>query len=559
MDSLARDALSEIVKHLSAQDLGRLFITGHKQFILNLGKSVQSLEIIPAPEFGSGWPHIIALMPNLRSLSIKLGLSRIQPTNKPNFEHMPRNLRHLDLADPWHLDDAFLDHLIAHPDAARLLETLHVGSFTLFENVIAALGEKGLPNLLSLRARFGELNPSDLPPSLTFLDANINTVAASPFHDGLKTLKLRSVQRLLPVALLPSSLTSYKEFWRVGWVLPARYPPEAILSLPRGLVTLRVSSDWTEQTVLNLPPKLTKLATDLVMTIDRSAIALLPRTLTAMGDMRHRVWGDLIADLPPNLTSIGLDGPSTQSTFIHLLPKRLTALKVDFVPGDEIIWPSTLRCLTVSQLDRYQAAILPSTLEELTINVCSSGVEPILLLPRGLRKLKLEHLQASHDSQRSAVPNVGWFAHLKHLEYLSIISQFPLPIEAFIELSTHLERLTIHSESIPKEASRFLPLSLRFLDLTINIGVPEPEFLETLPSRLHSFHLDMRKSPYDRGYNTSPEELGVILPKRLASCRIIVDEAHLPNPVLIPEGNQLDPINVEATSSPSITQRCNVM
>lgn len=268
----------------------------------------------------------------------------------------------------------------------------------------------------------------------------------------------------MATSLLPSSLTVYTHPLQ-GFTT---YTTADVARLPRGLGTLDMED---EAAVKLLPPSLTVFYTASI--IERSAIAHLPRTLTSMGDLHFRIWGDLIAALPPNLTSIGTAGPSAQSSFINVLPTGLVALKVDWVPGGDIIWPNTLRRLYVSGLGPKEAAILPSTLEDLSIFRCEFGWKMLPLLPRNLKKLNIRFLQHILEPQRAAIPGevlqvdgqanghivegvngrdappTGVFSHLENLEMLSLSSPDPLHINIFYGLSSRLDSLALAAGSVP--------------------------------------------------------------------------------------------------------------
>lgn len=515
LGSLPAEVLSLVAEGILGQELGQLLLTGNHNLLAKLASSqgVKNFRCEVLPQFGLGWPYLIAQFTHLESFCFTIGAyGHPIRSNTPPFDELPQNLRSIEL-NAWTFADDFLRYLIEHPESFRHLESLSVQCKVHFEEVLRSRPER-LNKLQMLKASFQELSVADLPPTLTSLIADCRkfpSTSTAGFHEGLKVLKLFGPIQL-PVSLLPSTLEEYHLDNLAS--APDWLKADDVLLLPRGIKSLDVRFDPTHESFANLPPNLTTLNGSF-QNISINLLPHLPRTLTKIKYLTPELSTRALEALPPGLSLInGTNGPSIKPSDAATRPLTRFRLRLGLPPFD---LASNLNTLVLDAYDPSQLHKLPSSLTRLILT--RAAIEDLACFDRP--DMKLVHLaiplscsfeprsspSSLQDSSEateltpsgpSTPRRRNPYAVFQHLEFLLLgAEEIPLPL--FKSFGPHLNHIRLRVRTLPFGAFALLPPTLHKIELIFENSPPQGllhNLLTTLPKFNYSFVCHLTEEPH---------------------------------------------------------------
>lgn len=486
LECLPEELLAQISAYLHWLDVGNLWLCGNgalNRRLANGGAAQLEVEIC-SDVTRFFWPSFVESLSRLKQFHMSdYGEAETAPQMGEKLMSLPATLRELKLLVPGALLALNL-YLIDNPDAFPAISSLTIESNELED--YSTITELRWPRSLNFLHFYSAgkpfaLNPTSLPPHLTYLDACFHSICEgqiSSFPASLEALiiSLGEFHDLLP--LLPPTLKHFELAAIPGAHIPEKWQSD-------------VDKWFGGSSPLSFPPSLTVLLLP-IDTYSAALLAQLPHSITEIIHHGTSIDPQDVPLLPPQLRVSGTLLPSTITpTIAKLLPKSITEsmsrVEVEALPLVEHWCSFRLSVSSSGELVKKLKAMnlprIPGSLSRLSMFLIKEL--PIQVLPEKLERLSVISLASDASFSISHLPRT--------LQSLNIADYLSSRLEDWKLLPNLTSLYLVKCHALTIESSCYLPRTLQSLQIERMDSVDYPlEWFDGLPKTLTRLGVPIR-------------------------------------------------------------------
>jgi hypothetical protein len=550
MDELSLDALNAISDFVDGYGLAKLWMIGSKSLHNKLRRAITTFQLIYESRERLHWPKVISCFSSLEHFYIGTNDHELPPyITGVHLQDIPSSVRSIELNFANGLLSLLSPPSTIRPVYSDGLSMIDLSiMFPRLENITWKNGYADLRHY-----EMGNFGNQLVRLPLTELDlCNLSSIPLMP------TLKL-----------LPHSLLTLKlELHHLGEEIIdfPNFPPH--LTSLHIIFSLSESQDNVVKIINNLPQTLGTL--EMTLNLPDMKISWPPTLTSLVLHSQSSRWNTKMSEeVPGTLTSLCFKGESFDPASIRKLPPSLTSLgfmqirsfsfasnKIESPNQADLAHLTSLKFISpnffpINGMDPF-IPFLPKSLEGFVSEDAFTrsefyvqSNEFISSLPNALRKLRLEcslreplpcaHLRALYfvdSSESGTIRNFEDFKHLaslKQLEVLSVYFHYDPPSAKWLDV---LEcQLTTLSGGFGLDYINFSAPWAKQLRSFELLHIPAPNmkahslnFFKNLPSTLTKLDLIASHFLYNRREPSFPEFALTMLPPKLETLQIFLDE-----------------------------------